>query len=830
MVLTTILFAAQNSERKVEPTQPANIQGHVFKIPNVGHTPYNGSRSIPTVVDQIDLSPVNSTGYCWGITYDWERDCLWVTQWNSSYSYMYAIQKTSPCVKIDSVLLGSGVPAYRLGIGYAGGDVVYMAGYDGNVYQINLNTGTGTFYRSTGWPGDEGLGFNVVDDAIYIGDWNVNLIGYAQPAQTGSMNTWTVSSPSGMSGAHSAALSPQWLFTCNEDAAQAYFYQHSLTNGVPNMTPDSVWDLPAGMTQASTADCAFDGQYIYVLDQSGPDMIWVFDVGITTGPAGFWDFETGWQGWTHTNNDTFPFAWDVQPSGLHAIWTPPDAGDSCLWIDSDAAGIGPTVEDTAWSPVLVPLATMDWLIYGLGYNNLSATSDSLYVGIRTYTSGVWNPPVQLIRYSADFGPAWDSLDVSTYSTADLIQIYYYYSGSYDWYAAVDNISINARVAEHDVGCNAITSPPEGNMIPAGNYDVIGNIRNFGDFAETFDATAEVYDTTTWTQVFSYTVTLTAFAPDAESLVTFGNVALGEDLVYQTIIYTELTDDNPGNDTSMIYTNTTAFDFVWTFESGTPEGWTHTNGQTFPMGFGIQPSGLHATITPPDAGSYCGWWDSDAGGSSFWIRDTAKSIQIAPNSSTGWLKWGFGNYSTGGSYLNELHVGIKHFTGGTPTAVELTMYPSSGQSGPAWDSANVSAYNTADSLQIYFYFDDLNTWGWYAAIDNIMINGDSTGTGIAGGSNVNEPLTFGFAPTMATLNKGYVTISYTITAPGDVRLKVYDGAGRLVRTLVEARQSAGENLLVWDSKDINNRTIANGVYFLKLEAEGKVAIHKTIFVK
>ncbi|MGB7054232.1 MAG: hypothetical protein WBE28_02795, partial [bacterium] len=443
LALVTMLFAAQSSsEHKVETPQPANIQGHVFKLPNVGHTPYNGPRSTPTLVDQIDLVPINATGYCWGITYDWDRDCLWVTQWNNIYTYMYAIQKTSPCVKLDSVLLGSGVPTYRLGIGYGGGDVVYMAGYDGNIYQIDLNTGTGTLYRSTGWSANEGLGFNIVDDALYVGDWTIDLIAYAQPAQTGPLNTWSVLSPSGMSGAHSGSVSPQWLFTCNEDAAQAYFFQHSLSSGVPNMTPDSTWDLPAGMTQASTADCAFDGQYIYVLDQSGPDMIWVFDVGLQSGPAGFWDFETGLQGWTHTNGQAYPAGWDVEPSGTHASQAPPDPGDSTMWVDSDAGGSAFWIQDSALSPVLVPNAGMDWLKYGFcNYGGSGSYVNELHVGIKHSTGGVWTA-TELAFYPSGVttGPAWDSVDVSAYTTADFVQVYFYFDDLNTWgyWSSFDN--------------------------------------------------------------------------------------------------------------------------------------------------------------------------------------------------------------------------------------------------------------------------------------------------------------------------------------------------------------------------------------------------------
>ncbi|MGB7053854.1 MAG: hypothetical protein WBE28_00875, partial [bacterium] len=80
------------------------------------------------------------------------------------------------------------------------------------------------------------------------------------------------------------------------------------------------------------------------------------------GPVVF-DFETGLQAWTHTNGMPFPAGWDVEPSGTHASQTPPAAGDSCFWVDSDAGGSAFWIQDSAFSPVMTPNSGMDWLKY-----------------------------------------------------------------------------------------------------------------------------------------------------------------------------------------------------------------------------------------------------------------------------------------------------------------------------------------------------------------------------------------------------------------------------------------------------------------------------------
>jgi hypothetical protein len=104
------------------------------------------------------------------------------------------------------------------------------------------------------------------------------------------------------------------------------------------------------------------------------------------------------------------------------------------------------------------------------------------------------------------------------------------------------------------------------------------------------------------------------------------------------------------------------------------------------------------------------------------------------------------------------------------------------------------------------------------------------TGVAGKPGALQPLYFGFAPTMPTVTKGHMPISYSTTMPGRVSIKVYDGMGRLVRTLVDANQGAGEKSIYWDNRDVNNRKVSNGVYFVKLEAENKSEVQKLIIVR
>ena len=63
-----------------------------------------------------------------------------------------------------------------------------------------------------------------------------------------------------------------------------------------------------------------------------------------------------------------------------------------------------------------------------------------------------------------------------------------------------------------------------------------------------------------------------------------------------------------------------------------------------------------------------------------------------------------------------------------------------------------------------------------------------------------------------------TISYSLSATGRARLRLYDAAGKAVRTLVDIpMQGAGCHRAVWDGRDAAGRPVAPGIYFSRLEA-------------
>lgn len=56
---------------------------------------------------------------------------------------------------------------------------------------------------------------------------------------------------------------------------------------------------------------------------------------------------------------------------------------------------------------------------------------------------------------------------------------------------------------------------------------------------------------------------------------------------------------------------------------------------------------------------------------------------------------------------------------------------------------------------------------------------------------------------------------------DVRAEIYDVAGRRVRTVFEGRLPSGSHFLDWDGRTASGRTVAAGIYFMRVMVNGKV---------
>jgi hypothetical protein len=70
------------------------------------------------------------------------------------------------------------------------------------------------------------------------------------------------------------------------------------------------------------------------------------------------------------------------------------------------------------------------------------------------------------------------------------------------------------------------------------------------------------------------------------------------------------------------------------------------------------------------------------------------------------------------------------------------------------------------------------------------------------------------------------IAFELPEVAAVSLRIYDSAGRLLRTLLDAKpQSRGTIQAVWDGCDDAGRRLASGTYFYEVQAGGRKAAGK-----
>ncbi|MBN2185122.1 MAG: T9SS type A sorting domain-containing protein [Candidatus Krumholzibacteriota bacterium] len=115
-------------------------------------------------------------------------------------------------------------------------------------------------------------------------------------------------------------------------------------------------------------------------------------------------------------------------------------------------------------------------------------------------------------------------------------------------------------------------------------------------------------------------------------------------------------------------------------------------------------------------------------------------------------------------------------------------------------------------------------GGYSNVDGDCISGTTTGADeIPSYVNMlgqNYPNPF----------NGSTTITYSISSPARVVLKIYDTAGRLIRTLEDRERGTGQYRILWNGRDNDARPVASGVYFMRVAAGDFKQTKKIVYLR
>ena len=76
-----------------------------------------------------------------------------------------------------------------------------------------------------------------------------------------------------------------------------------------------------------------------------------------------------------------------------------------------------------------------------------------------------------------------------------------------------------------------------------------------------------------------------------------------------------------------------------------------------------------------------------------------------------------------------------------------------------------------------------------------------------------------------------TISFSIPDESDIELMIYNIKGQKIKTLANEQYSKGEHSIVWNGDDDSGNLVRSGIYFYKLNVNGKTeAVKKCLLLK
>jgi hypothetical protein len=130
------------------------------------------------------------------------------------------------------------------------------------------------------------------------------------------------------------------------------------------------------------------------------------------------------------------------------------------------------------------------------------------------------------------------------------------------------------------------------------------------------------------------------------------------------------------------------------------------------------------------------------------------------------------------------------------------------------------------------YDGWNVYYKVTALDFVGNESDAASAGtMTAVSGPVIPQTFGLYPNVPNPFNSTTSIRYDVpTGGGVVTLRIYDVSGRLVRTLVDGPQPAGQKTATWNGRDNQGRSVASGVYFYRLQAPGYEKTLKMVLVQ
>jgi photosystem II stability/assembly factor-like uncharacterized protein len=156
----------------------------------------------------------------------------------------------------------------------------------------------------------------------------------------------------------------------------------------------------------------------------------------------------------------------------------------------------------------------------------------------------------------------------------------------------------------------------------------------------------------------------------------------------------------------------------------------------------------------------------------------------------------------------------------------------------WSAGYDALLGTEDRAVQYPYYHTVND-----TLGNLSMPfaADVTRLGIAAVAELAVPdstasVPGGDAASGATLSacpnpsSGSVRVVFSLARPSLVEAGIYDVRGRLVKLLRRSRLRAGDHELTWDGRDSRQAGVSPGVYFARLDVDGRTVLAKVIVLR
>lgn len=75
-----------------------------------------------------------------------------------------------------------------------------------------------------------------------------------------------------------------------------------------------------------------------------------------------------------------------------------------------------------------------------------------------------------------------------------------------------------------------------------------------------------------------------------------------------------------------------------------------------------------------------------------------------------------------------------------------------------------------------------------------------------------------------------TISFNLVKDEEIEVDIYNLKGQKIKNLFQGKAKSGDNSLVWNGRDRDNKSATSGIYFVKLQTETRTIVRKLILLK